>query len=230
MMASRSNAPVAKHETAMAGGPGVRGGVGPRPRRRGRPPGSDQLTGERILTAARQCFAAAGYVAATMSAVAARAGLTTGALYHHFPSKRELYLAVFSEVEEVFYGSMRAAAGSQTSFVGKVEALFDEAVRMARTDPTMLAFALSSIVDLPRHPDLVPPAQSALARRDFFLSEVVDTGIATGEVAAADRQVVLEMLLTIGIGVMAMGGAMPAVQARGVEGLKRLLAGRLIAS
>jgi AcrR family transcriptional regulator len=165
-----------------------------------------------------------------MHTVAAQAGLTTGALYHHFGSKRELYLAVFNEAEELFYGSMRAAAASQTSFVAKVEALFDEAVHMARTDPTMPAFALAFIGDLTRHPDLVTTVRSALVRRDFFLSEVVDFGIATGEVAAADRQVVLEMLLTIGIGVMAMGGAVPAVQARAVEGLKRLLAGTLTAS
>src|SRR5262249_34451421 len=75
----------------------------PRPgaRRRGRPADSDGLTGQRILAAARECFAESGYVAASTHMVAARVGLTTGALYHHFGSKRELYLAVFEEVEEL---------------------------------------------------------------------------------------------------------------------------------
>jgi AcrR family transcriptional regulator len=229
-MASRSKAPLAPDDLKVVVEPAPK--VKPRPgsRRRGRPVDSDGLTAQRILAAARQCFAGSGYVGTSMHTVAARAGLTTGALYHHFGSKRELYLAVFNEVEERFYESMRAAAASQASFVAKVEALFDEAVHMARTDPTMPAFSLTFIGDLTRHPDLVPTVQSALVRRDFFLSEVVDTGIATGEVAAADRQVVLEMLVTIGLGVMAMGGVIPAVQARAVEGLKRLLAGTLIAS
>src|SRR5581483_3631597 len=73
----------------------------PKGRRRGRPADSDGLTGQRILAAARECFAESGYVAASTHMVAARVGLTTGALYHHFGSKRELYLAVFQEVEEI---------------------------------------------------------------------------------------------------------------------------------
>lgn len=227
-MASRSKAPLAADdlEVVVEPAPKVKP---PGSRRRGRPVDSDGLTPQRILAAARQCFAGSGYVGTSMQTVAARAGLTTSALYHHFGSKRQLYLAVFNEVEELFYESMRAAAASQASFVAKVEALFDEAVHMAMTDPTMPAFCLTFIGDLTRHPDLVPTVQSALVRRDFFLSEVVDTGIATGEVAPADRQVVLEMLLTIGLGVMTMG-VIPAVQARAVEALKRLLAGTLIAS
>src|SRR5437667_8510373 len=73
----------------------------PRARRRGRPVDSDGLTRERILLAARECFAEAGYAAASTHMVASRVGLTTGALYHHFGSKRELYLAVFAEVEQL---------------------------------------------------------------------------------------------------------------------------------
>src|SRR5438876_754583 len=81
--------------------PGPRPKPKPRARRRGRPVDSDGLTRERILLAARECFAEAGYAAASTHMVASRVGLTTGALYHHFGSKRELYLAVFAEVEQL---------------------------------------------------------------------------------------------------------------------------------
>jgi len=43
-----------------------------------------------ILDAARDVFAAKGYGAASMSAIAARVGVVEGALYKHFASKREL--------------------------------------------------------------------------------------------------------------------------------------------
>ena len=52
--------------------------VDPEPRRRGRPAESDGLTGERILIAARVCFAESGYAGASTHMVAARVGLTTG--------------------------------------------------------------------------------------------------------------------------------------------------------
>lgn len=198
--------------------------------RRGRPANSDGLTRERILAAARECFAELGYVAASTHMVAARVGLTTGALYHHFGSKRELYLAVFEEVEELIDKRFRAAAAPHTTFVAKVEAVLDEAVRLNKTYPTVAGFALSVSGDLARHPDLQEAFESAWNRRDSFFAEVVDVGIASGEVAAADRGVLLDMLTTMVGGLVVVGTGLPAAQTRAVKGFKRLLAGTLLKS
>jgi AcrR family transcriptional regulator len=199
-------------------------------RRRGRPANSDGLTSQRILSAARECFAESGYVAASTHMVAARVGLTTGALYHHFGSKRELYLAVFDEVEELVFDRFRAAAARETTFVAKVEAVLDEAVRLSKADPTVAGFLLSVSGDLARHPDLREAVQTAWARRDEFMGEIVDAGIATGELARADRTMVLDMLMTVVGGLVVVGTGLPGVQNRAVKGLKRLLAGTLIVS
>ncbi|MEW6475789.1 MAG: TetR/AcrR family transcriptional regulator [Actinomycetota bacterium] len=198
-------------------------------RRRGRPADSDGLTGQRILSAARECFAQSGYVAASTHMVAGRAGLTTGALYHHFGSKRELYLAVFDEVEAMVFERLRAAAARQPTFVAKVEALLDSAVRLAKSDPTAVAFLVSVSGDLARHPDLREAVESAWARRDAFLAEVVNAGIASGELAPADRGMVLDLLMTMIGGLLVVGAGVPAAQARAVKAFKRLLAGTLIA-
>lgn len=200
----------------------------PGPRRRGRPANSDGLTRQRILTAARGCFAESGYAAASTHMVAARVGLTTGALYHHFGSKRELYLAVFEEVEELMYDRFRAAAASQSSFVAKVEAVLDETVRLHKTDPTLTGFALSVTGDLARQADLQEAIESAWLRRDSFFAEVVDAGIASGEVAAADRGVLLDLLTTMVGGLLVVGSGLPSHQSRAVKGIKRLLAGTLL--
>lgn len=70
-----------------------------RKRRLGRPRAESQLPGapptpERILRAAEELFCEAGYAAASMSAIAERADLTSGAIYAHFDSKADLLLAV----------------------------------------------------------------------------------------------------------------------------------------
>lgn len=49
---------------------------------------------ERILQAALQEFAASGYEGATMTAIAARAGLGTASTYRYYAGKRELFDAV----------------------------------------------------------------------------------------------------------------------------------------
>ena len=48
----------------------------------------------RILAAAEQLFAEQGYAAVSISAIAERAGISKANVFHHFSSKRELYLAV----------------------------------------------------------------------------------------------------------------------------------------
>ncbi|MEW2522104.1 TetR/AcrR family transcriptional regulator [Actinacidiphila alni] len=57
-------------------------------------------TVEDLLTAARALFAADGYAATSLDAVCERAGVTKGALYHHFSGKKQLFSAVYTREQE----------------------------------------------------------------------------------------------------------------------------------
>jgi AcrR family transcriptional regulator len=52
-----------------------------------------------LLGAARELFAAEGYSGVSTEALVRRAGVTRGALYHHFADKRDLFWALVEEVE-----------------------------------------------------------------------------------------------------------------------------------
>ena len=52
-----------------------------------------------LLATARQCFAAHGYAATSMDDLTAQAGLTRGALYHHFGDKKGLLSAVVAQID-----------------------------------------------------------------------------------------------------------------------------------
>jgi AcrR family transcriptional regulator len=55
-----------------------------------------------LVDAARELFALDGYAATSLAAVAARANVTKGAVYHHFEGKQQLFEAVFTrEVERM---------------------------------------------------------------------------------------------------------------------------------
>jgi AcrR family transcriptional regulator len=199
-------------------------------RRRGRPADSDGLTRQRILAAARECFAEYGYARASTHMVADRVGLTTPTLYHHFRSKRELYLAVFDEVEEELLREFRAAVERYPTFIERFEAILDTAVRLNRSDPVKPGFVLSVLSDLARDPDLRPALDSSWRRRDSFFAWVVDAAIASGELKEADRGIALEMITMVVIGIVVVGRGIPSAQARTVEGIKRLIAGTLIST
>ena len=63
---------------------------------------------EQILAAALRCFAAKGLHAATMDDVARAAGLSKGAVYHHFRGKREIFLALADAYEQLVDHLMQA--------------------------------------------------------------------------------------------------------------------------
>lgn len=61
-----------------------------------------EATTSALVDAARDLFAQDGYAATSLDAVAAKARVTKGAVYHHFESKQQLFEAVFArEVERL---------------------------------------------------------------------------------------------------------------------------------
>ncbi|BBX02903.1 TetR family transcriptional regulator [Mycolicibacterium moriokaense] len=68
-----------------------------------------EATTAALVHAARELFARDGYDATSLDAVAARAGVTKGAVYHHFAGKRQLFEAVFSREVERMIAPLTAA-------------------------------------------------------------------------------------------------------------------------
>ncbi len=56
-------------------------------------------TREALIAAARPLFASPGFADVALETIVRAAGVTRGALYHHFADKTELFAAVFEQVE-----------------------------------------------------------------------------------------------------------------------------------
>src|SRR5213078_1631323 len=65
---------------------------------------------ERIVRAAWDLIAHGGYAEARVAAVAKRAGIATGTVYRHFPSKAELFAEVFRRASQREVDAMAEAA------------------------------------------------------------------------------------------------------------------------
>lgn len=75
-----------------------------------------------LLDAARGLLAADGFAATSLDAVCAAAGVTKGALYHHFDGKRELFAAVFAREQEALHAAMVEAGARRKDEWAAVEA------------------------------------------------------------------------------------------------------------
>jgi AcrR family transcriptional regulator len=85
-------------------------------------PGSS--TTERIHSAAIRLFVVRSYAEVTLDQVAEQAGLTKGAIYHHFKGKEALYLAVLLRELAAFRELHEGAAGTGGGSVdGRLRAL-----------------------------------------------------------------------------------------------------------
>ncbi len=137
---------------------------------------------ERILLAARGLIAAGGYRNAPVTAVAAAAGVSTGQIYRHFPSKAELFVEVLNAAVSHEIAILRDIAAVPSPATQRLRRALESFVRRALAGPG-LAYAF---IAEPVEPEV--DAERIRCRRLFgdvfraFLAE----GVAAGEFPAQD--------------------------------------------
>jgi AcrR family transcriptional regulator len=165
---------------------------------------------KRIVSAARELIARGGYAEAQVTAVASRAGVATGTVYRHFPSKAELFAEVFRaasqrEVDAVAVAAHECGHGAAARIATSVETFARRALRGRR-----LAWALIA--------EPVDPAVEAerlifrRAYRDVF-AEVIETGVQAGELPPQDPELSAAALVGA-IGEALVGPVSPTATAR----------------
>src|SRR5205085_11004390 len=81
----------------------------------GRQAQRSEATRAAIVEAARPLFSERGYAQTATEEIVRDAGVTRGAMYHHFRDKRDVFAAVFEEVERELAVSMAAVASAKQS-------------------------------------------------------------------------------------------------------------------
>jgi AcrR family transcriptional regulator len=101
-----------------------------------------QATRATLLAVARTLFAARGYAGVGTEQIVRAAGLTRGALYHHFAGKQELFAAVYEDVErdvveQIAQSAVQSAADPMQALRAGAQAFLD-----ACEDPAVQRIAL----------------------------------------------------------------------------------------
>ena len=127
------------------------------------------MTRDRILDAAINCFIELGYTNVTTAKVASSAGVSRGAMLHHFPSKTELiqaaveylhdklledYTARVTSIPPALKGSQRRRAGLDAYWdhlTGDLFVVYHELCVASRTDPELKFILESSQLAFEKH-------------------------------------------------------------------------------
>jgi AcrR family transcriptional regulator len=142
----------------------------------------DVNTRERLLRAAAEVLQKGGFSAASVAAIAERAGVATGTLYRHFPSKAELFVEVVRSISAHEVDAMYLAAGRVTTFGERFDAVVQTyASRALRNRPLAWALIYEPV-------DPLVDAQRLAHRRNYsqYMARLLQDGVAAGALPRQD--------------------------------------------
>jgi AcrR family transcriptional regulator len=178
-----------------------------------------------------QLFAAQGYDGTTNRAIAERCGLSGAAIYHYFPSKAELYAAVYEAVFDRVFAELERAVACRETLVEQYAALLEATDRMNRDDPTAPAFVVGVASDAQRHPELSELLRPLQRRNNLFFRRLVAAAAERGELHPdVDVRAVEDLLNAVVSGLARLSAVTGDARrhAAAVDALQRFFNGTLL--
>ena len=184
--------------------------------------------GERVLEAAARVFGAKGYEATRVIDVARQCGLSTGAVYSRWPTKRELFIAAVEQ-----HGSRNTLAVStrtDLTTAQKLAALGGGLVDTQRDDEAG-NLMLEACVSARRDPSLRADLARALDIEADVLTQMVDDGKTAGEIdQTLSTEAIVLSCQTLSLGVRLAALAEPRSSGAPTSGAWSELMARFVGS
>ena len=182
------------------------------------------------MDAAREHFLRVGFDRAVNREIAAQAGVTGAAIYQHFSSKAELFVAVASEAIDELVPRLRevaeAAPSARAALVAIVKAQWH-----SEQEAWKSRFLASVPIEMQRNPEV---AQALVAQPGTFFALILDVvrrGVREGEIAQENAERVLALFIAAQIGLSIHSTIIGGPHSRAaIDGFLALLEGELFAS
>ena len=141
-----------------------------------------QATRQSILKVARAVFTERGYADAATDEIAEKAGVTRGALYHHFRDKKDVFALVYEILQREIYSRILEATSAESDVWERLiqachvylDASMDPAVQRIVLLEAPRVFSRRTLSELQAvtGPGLIGPGLMRM-----FLQELMDTGV-----------------------------------------------------
>lgn len=151
---------------------------------------------EQLLDAAEAQFSLLGYSSATNQGIAAAAGLTAGAIYHHYGSKAGLYAAVCERALRQLTARFLSGVQDSTSLEDSVARLLFSAVTHNRQRP-YVAGLLANLPLEARQTEVSDTAMRVLAGIREMLGAVVDAIGDDPRLRQFDREALIDVFVAV---------------------------------
>ncbi len=147
---------------------------------------------DEILDAALGAFSELGFAGARIDDVAARAGLSKGAVYLYFKSKEDLLMALVRRLADRVVGAAEGLATAKGADAEATLRMLLTFMAVQLSDPRVSAAPRIVIAEAQRFPELAAFYRSAVIdRAQRLLTGLIDRGVAEGVFRDIDRAVAL---------------------------------------
>jgi AcrR family transcriptional regulator len=170
-----------------------------------------------LFRAAMEVCSAKGYHATRVEDIAARAGLSKGSIYHHFRSKKELFLALLEGMIVEIKQGMRAALAATPSAAEGIRLLVRQVLASSAAEPEVVQGMMEFYLLGLREPGFRASFLHHYEDMVAIGADFVRRGIATGEFRPdLDPERVAWLFFTAGDGLIFVH-AVIGQTARGLE-------------
>ncbi len=164
---------------------GKTGSGGLTARNLGRPEGATaEETRKRLLQAAATLFARNGLHGVTLGEIAGAAGLTAPAIYNHFSSKDDLFIAAACGMFEEIAAAIEDTVNVPGGWLNRVTAVLDMIHELYREDAVLQRLGMAALLECARDPDRFGAIRTARGRIDTPFQRIVSDAVAGGELPA----------------------------------------------
>lgn len=136
------------------------------------------------MEAARRAFAARGYHGTLMDHVARTAGVSKGAVYLHFPSKEELFLALLEDAATTLVGRLTSAIEGAQGARAKVSAALAAALGTFEENEALTRLFLLESVGV--NPEVERRRWELRAALTHLVQAYLDEAVADGDIPPQD--------------------------------------------
>jgi AcrR family transcriptional regulator len=138
-----------------------------------------------VLESALRLFSEHGYFATSIHDIRREAGVSIGAIYHHFGNKEQLAKALYDDLLERMAQAIESAIDGLEGCRERARAIIGLLFEMTRDDPMTMRFVL-----LAKHREFLSDEPPICSSRPFaMMRAVLEDGIASGEVREIDSWV-----------------------------------------
>ena len=149
---------------------------------------SPEIRREEIFDAALRCFNRNGYYKTSIDAIAKEAGISKGGVYHHFVSKKILFIELFHAKVNAYFDRVTANIQEIADPADRIRSLVQKSEKELQENKDILKFCLEFVAESTRDRDIRSEVTRMYKNRVTTVARIIREGIAAGTFKDTDAE------------------------------------------